>query len=89
MIIFLLRNQLCCQHHTFFYLLPPLSTSDMPSYADKDRDRVLSARIKTAVNSVRELNAGIKESLLNLCSLSLLSKVAETEVFWLVSSFVR
>jgi len=89
MIIFLLRNQLCCQHHTFFYLLPPLSTSEIHSpYADKDRDRVLSARIKTAVNSVRELSTGIKESLLNLCSLSLLSKVAETEVFWLVNTFV-
>jgi len=86
MIIFLLRNQLCSQHHTFFYLLPPLSTSEIPNYADKDR--VLSPRIKTAVNSVRELGAEIKESLLNLCTQSLLSKVAETEVFWLVNTFV-
>lgn len=87
MLIFLLRNQLLIQLHTFIYLMPPLSNHKIPS--SETGHKILSARIRTAINSVKEVNHQIKVHLMDLCGQAIASGISEPEVFWLVNSFVR
>lgn len=100
MLIFLLRNQLLVQIHTYLYLLPPPSTHRL-SGCDQS---VLSPRIRTVIGNARDLAPEIRDYLLDLCrflftisnpfqnnflSQAISSGVEESEVFWLLNSFIR
>lgn len=87
MLVFLLRNQLLIQLHTFIYLMPPLSNYKIS--LSETVLKILSVRIRTAINSVKELNYQIKSHLMDLCGQALASGISEPEVFWLINSFVR
>ncbi|KAI1715395.1 phosducin domain-containing protein [Ditylenchus destructor] len=84
MLIFLLRNQLLVQIHTYLYLLPPPSTHRL-SGCDQS---VLSPRIRTVIGNARDLAPEIRDYLLDLCSQAISSGVEESEVFWLLNSFI-
>lgn len=87
MLVFLLRNQLLVQLHTFIYLMPSLSNYKIPPC--QSVHKILSARIRTAINSVKEVNQQIKNHLMDFCGKAIVSGIPEPEVFWLVNSFVR
>uniref|UniRef100_A0A914DBK2 GATOR1 complex protein NPRL3 C-terminal HTH domain-containing protein n=1 Tax=Acrobeloides nanus TaxID=290746 RepID=A0A914DBK2_9BILA len=84
MLMFLLRNQLIIQLHTYFFLLPPFSTLALPNFDSS----LLSARCRTLINERKEIDDEIKLNLIRICGELSNSGMSEMDIFWLLSSFI-
>lgn len=84
-LLFLLRNDLIIQIHTYVYLLPQPQKS--LNYVDQNN---LSPRIRSIVNSQDEkISLEMKETILSISSHAISSGTPEVEVFGLISTFFR
>lgn len=82
-LLFLLRNDLIIQIHTYVYLLPQPQKS--LNYVDQNN---LSPRIRSIVNSQDEkISLEMKETILSISSHAISSGTPEVEVFGLISTF--
>uniref|UniRef100_A0A914I9J7 GATOR complex protein NPRL3 n=1 Tax=Globodera rostochiensis TaxID=31243 RepID=A0A914I9J7_GLORO len=104
LMVFLLRNQLLVQLHTFFFLVPP--PSDHPDQQQQQQQSQttkngtepqqqnvssteLSSRICSSVSASRGLNAALKSHVLDICARDVHAVgVPEAEVFWLLDNFL-
>uniref|UniRef100_A0A1I8BZU7 GATOR complex protein NPRL3 n=1 Tax=Meloidogyne hapla TaxID=6305 RepID=A0A1I8BZU7_MELHA len=94
MFVFLLRNQLLIQLHTYIYLLPFASNPPFQQQQNEiDRQkpqRILSQRIQNCINSSKDLNDQMKANVLTICSrFYKTSNIEESELFLFVIDFLR
>uniref|UniRef100_A0A915ESY5 GATOR complex protein NPRL3 n=1 Tax=Ditylenchus dipsaci TaxID=166011 RepID=A0A915ESY5_9BILA len=85
MLIFLLRNQLLVQLHTYLYLLPPISNTKIEGCDPS----CITPRINTVIKSVNGVTEELRGYLTDLCGQAILSGVPELEVFYMVQQFVK
>ncbi|CAK5085353.1 unnamed protein product [Meloidogyne enterolobii] len=91
--VFLLRNQLLIQLHTYIYLLPFASNPLQQQQNEIDRQkpqRILSPKIQNYLNSSKDLNDLIKSNILSIClKFYKTSNIEESELFLFVIDFLR
>uniref|UniRef100_A0A915MCY7 GATOR complex protein NPRL3 n=1 Tax=Meloidogyne javanica TaxID=6303 RepID=A0A915MCY7_MELJA len=92
--VFLLRNQLLIQLHTYIYLLPfasnPLQQQQQNEIERQKPQRILGPKIQNYLNSSRDLNDLVKSNILSICSkFYKTSNTEESELFIFVIDFLR
>ncbi|KAF7639300.1 hypothetical protein Mgra_00001261 [Meloidogyne graminicola] len=93
MFVFLLRNQLLIQLHTYIYLLPITSnpTAQQPYESERQKtQRILNPKIQNCINSSKDLIDQIKPNVLSICSrFYKMTNIEEAEMLSFVLDFLR